>query len=115
MRKIRAEIDARSSPRIDVLDRVTGEVGPDNVRVTLLNLSLGGCLMQAHVEHPPGETLELRVAAAERDPIVIRARVVHAMRATAGEVTFYISGLEFLDRGSPACDQALESLLGLLR
>lgn len=113
--KARAEIEWRSSLRIDVLERITGQVGPGYVPVTLLNLSLGGCLMQASVEHSLGETLELRVTAAERDPIVIRARVAHAMRATAGEVTSYIAGLEFLDRGTPTCDQALESLLSLLR
>jgi hypothetical protein len=105
--KVGAEIEGRRSPRIDVWERIAGEVGPDSAPVTLLNLSLGGCLMQAPVEYPLGHTLEFRVKAAAKAPIAIRARVVHTMRATAGEVTSYISGLEFLDR-NPGLDRALE-------
>lgn len=110
-----AGIEGRRSPRIDVLERVAGEVGPGNVPVTLLNLSLGGCLMQGAVEYPLGQTIELRIRMDGKTPIPIQARVVHAMRATAGEITSYISGLEFLDRGNTDFEQALESLVRSLR
>lgn len=110
-----AEIDRRREPRPDVSERIAGQIRPGNVPMTLLNVSLGGCLMQAPVAYAAGQTLELNVAVAERDPIVIRARVLHTMRTTAGEVTAYVCGLQFLDRGSPLCDDALKSLFGLLR
>lgn len=106
-----AGIEGRRNPRIDVLERIAGEVGSGNVPVTLLNLSVGGCLMQAAVEYPLGHTLELRISVPEKAPIPIRARVVHTMRATSGEITSFISGLEFLDRGNPHFDEALESLV----
>jgi len=70
--------------------------------------------MQAPVDFPPGQILEFRFTAAEGDPIILRARVVHAMRATGGEMMSYISGLEFVDRDTPGCQQALRSLLSRL-
>jgi len=111
----RAETERRRSPRVEVLKRIAGQVSPANVPITLLNVSLGGFLMRAPVNYPRGETLEFCVTVAERDPIVIRVRVQHTMRATSGEGTSYISGVEFLDRGTPGCDQALKSLFSLLR
>lgn len=109
------ESDRRRDPRVEVSKRIAGQVGSAHVPVIVLNVSLGGLLIQAPVDYPPGETLEFRLTVAEGEPIVIRVRVQHTMRATSREGTSYISGVEFVDRGTPGCDQALKSLFSLLR
>jgi hypothetical protein len=107
-------IERRRSPRVEVLDRLQGHVRPLELPIALLNLSLEGFLMQASTDYPRGEIYEFRFSMADHDPIVLSARVVHTMRATAGPVASYLIGLEFVDRGVPVCDRLIESLAGRL-
>ena len=111
---IRTEIERRRRPRVEVLERLHGHVRPLDVPITPLNLSQDGFLMQAPIHYPVGEIHEFRFTMDDRDPIVLRARVVHEMRATMGLITSHLIGLEFVDRGDSVCEQAIESLVGLL-
>lgn len=109
-----ATIERRRSPRVEVLGRIDGQGGPLNVPVTLLNISLSGFMMQAPVDYPLGHILEFRFTVAEGDPIVLRARVVHVMRATGDQATSYVSGLEFAERDTPDFEHTLQSLFSRL-
>jgi hypothetical protein len=110
----RAEIDRRQGSRVDVPAHVAAQVRPANVPIAILNVSEGGWLMQSPINYPVGQTLEFGVTVAHKDSVLIRGRVVHTIRTTAGDVTSYVTGVEFVDRGTPGCDQALASLFGKL-
>jgi hypothetical protein len=109
-----ATADRRRSPRVEVLGRIAGESGPAHVRVTLLNMSRSGFMMQSSVNHPLGHILEFRFTVAEEESIVLRGRVVHVMRTTGAHTTSYISGLEFVDRDTPDFEDTLQALLNRL-
>lgn len=109
-----AELDRRREPRVDVAKRITAVITPANVPILILNISDGGCLMRSLVQYQPDQTLELRVTIAESNPLLLRARVVHTLRASVGDATSYITGLEFVDRGNPSVDQALATLFSVL-
>src|SRR6476619_7533363 len=47
--------ERRRYPRIEILGRIKGVVRPLDVPITLLNLSLGGFLMQTPMEYRVGE------------------------------------------------------------
>jgi hypothetical protein len=51
---------------------------------------------------------------ADHPPIILSARVMHTMRATAGLVASFLVGLEFVDRSDPACEKQIEALVGRL-
>src|SRR5437764_14289305 len=104
--------ERRRSPRIELVEHIHGQLTPLDVPITLLNMSQGGFLLQAPQTFPIGEIHEFRFSPAPGDRVVLRARIVHAMRATAGGVTSYVVGLEFMDRGTAAAEQAIESLVG---
>jgi PilZ domain len=108
------EIKRRRSPRVEVFERLQGRIRPLDIPITLLNLSQDGFLMQAPMHYPTGGIHEFSFTMADHDPIVLSARVVHGMRATAGQVASHMIGLEFVDRGVPACEQGIASLVARL-
>ena len=107
--------ERRRSPRLEVLAEIHGHVIALDVHITLLNISQGGFLMQAPVNFPVGAIHDFRFTARHREPVVLPARIVHAVRATAGGTASYVMGLEFVDRGTAAREQAIEGLIGVLQ
>ena len=67
--------------------------------------------MQSPVNYPVGAIHDIRFSVHDREPIMLRARTVHVMRASAGEVASYVVGVTFLDRGVTTCEEAIESLV----
>jgi hypothetical protein len=113
--QVTATPERRRYPRIEILGRIRGSVRPLDVPITLLNLSLGGFLMQTPMQYQIGETHEFQFTMGQNDPIVVLARIAHAMRVTVDHGPLYLFGLEFVDvdvRGSAA---AIESLVSALQ
>ena len=106
-------IERRRYPRIEILGRVKGVVRPLDVQITLLNLSLGGFLMQTPNEYHDGETHEFQLTMAQTDPIVVRARIAHVMRVTVEHRPLFLCGLEFID--SSAAKAQIQSLVSALQ
>ena len=89
-------------------------IRPLDVPITLLNLSLGGFLMQTPMEYHVGETHEFQFTMGKMDPIVVRARIAHAMRVTVDHQPVYLFGLEFIDRDTQTGDKPVQSLVTAL-
>jgi hypothetical protein len=106
--------ERRRYPRIEILGRVKGVVRPLDVSITLLNLSLGGFLMQTPIEYRVGEIHEFQFTMVEKEPLIVRARIAHAMRATVDHKPLYLFGLEFVDRATPTGDEPVQSLMSAL-
>jgi c-di-GMP-binding flagellar brake protein YcgR len=106
-------IDRRHSARVEVLERVQGELRALALPVTLLDLSQGGFMMQAAVAFTIGGYHDFRFTALGTNPIVSSARVV-TMRATAADPGSYLIGLEFVDIDEDT-EQAINALIGLLQ
>jgi PilZ domain len=107
--------ERRRYPRIEILGRVRGSIRPLDVPITLLNLSLGGFLMQTPMQYQIGETHEFQFTMAQKDPVVVRARIAHAMRVTVDHGPLFLFGLEFVDADVRQAQQAIESLVSALQ
>ena len=88
-------------------------VRPLDVQITLLNLSLGGFLMQTPNEYNVGETHEFQLTMAQTDPIVVSARIAHVMRVTVEHKPLFLCGLEFID--SSAANAQIQSMVSALQ
>ena len=102
--------ERRRSPRLEVMARVYGSLIALDLPITLLNMNRDGFLMQAPINFPVGVIDEFRFTTSGSDPIVLRARVVHTIRATAAGTVSYAIGLEFLDHGADGIAQAINEL-----
>ena len=105
--------ERRRYPRIEILGRVKGVVRPLNVQISLLNLSVGGCLMQTSAEYSVGQTHEFQLTAPDFEAIIVRGRIAHAMRVTVEHRPVFMYGVEFTEdprRGA----HSIESLIDLL-
>jgi len=111
---VSATTERRRYPRIEILGRIEGVIRPLDVPITLLNLSLGGFLMQTPMEYHVGEIHEFQFTMSKMDPIVARARIAHAMRVTVDHQPVYLFGLEFIDRDTRAGDEPVQSLVTAL-
>jgi hypothetical protein len=107
--------ERRRYPRLEILGRVRGSIRPLDVPITLLNLSLGGFLMQTPMQYQIGETHEFQFTMAQKDPIVVRARIAHAMRVTVEHGPLFLFGLEFVETDERASELAIESLVSALQ
>jgi hypothetical protein len=114
MKPPEVKIERRRSPRVEVVEQIHGHIRPLDIPITLLNLSQDGFLMLSLMNYPVGEIHEFRFAIADHDPIVLSARVVHGMRAPAGNATSHLIGLEFVDRGVSVCEKKIKSLVARL-
>jgi hypothetical protein len=108
------EINRRSSSRLEVLERIQSNVKLLDVPIKLLNISQGGFMMRTSRSFPLGGIYEFRFTSPRHAPVVLRGRVIHRMRATAGGTVSYVTGVAFLDGQNSANKIAVDLLLGLL-
>src|SRR4051794_37085457 len=79
------ETTRRYSPRVEVLKRIHGEPLTRDVKVALLNMSLGGFLMQAPIDFHIGAVDEFRFTTLHGKSVALSARVVHTLHVSAGD------------------------------
>ena len=111
---VNSSSERRRYPRVEILGRIKGVVRPLDVPITLLNLSLGGFLMQTPMEYRVGEIHEFQFTMGDKEPLIVRARIAHTMRATVDHEAVYLFGLEFVDRATGAADAPVQSLVSAL-
>jgi hypothetical protein len=111
---VTSNIERRRYPRLEILGRIKGVVRPLDVPITLLNLSLGGFLMQTPMEYHVGEIHEFQFTMGDKEPLILRARIAHAMRATVDHEPVYLFGLEFVDRDTRTAGEPVQSLMSAL-
>src|SRR5262249_1275229 len=105
--------DRRHRSRVEVLERVQGELRALAMPVALLNLSQGGFLMQVPVAFTVGGCHDFRFTALGTNPIVLSARVIHTTSATDGSAA-YLVGLEFVEVDENT-ERDIDALIGLLQ
>lgn len=71
--------------------------------------------MQTPMQYQIGETHEFQLTMEQRDPLVVRARIAHAMRVTVDHGPLYLFGLEFVDGDLRTNKPAIESLVSALQ
>jgi len=106
--------DRRRGPRLDVVERVGGYAKSVGVPVTLLNMSEGGFLMESGEPFEVGEIYGFRFTADRYAPVMLRARIVHSVSTQAADVASYVTGVEFVERGTRSSEQGIANLVRLL-
>ena len=74
--------DRRRSTRVEVVEAIEGHIRPQNIPITLLNVSHGGFLMQSRVGYAVDEQHKFRFTIPGEVPMVLRGRIAHVMRVT---------------------------------
>ena len=103
--------DRRQSRRVDVYDRLSAFLMPQNQRVPVLNVSLGGFLIRMAAPWSNGDVHTFLFIGHDSTSVALRAQVVHSMRVTTNGSSSYVIGLEFLDQDDATCQAAIDSLM----
>jgi len=106
--------ERRTHPRLEVLGRIHGGVVALDVPLTLLNMSAGGLSVQTPFRFPIGATHDFRFKWGDHAPIVLRAQVVHTLRATREGEVIYVTGLEFTGKDRADIQQAIKAVMDVL-
>jgi len=102
--------ERRSTPRTEVLGRVSLSVLSAPVSVRLREISTGGCALETVTPFPPG-VHHFRLEMDGREDLEVSAELVHSTRLSMpGGEGIYLAGFEFVPQGEPA-SQALASLI----
>jgi Tfp pilus assembly protein PilZ len=103
----------RRRGRVEVVATICSEILPQNVPITLLNVSHGGFLMRSPMPYAVDDMHKFRFTIpGEPYPIVLRGRVRHLTAATTNGVTAYAIGVQFIDQQVTDCQQAIQRLVG---
>ncbi len=109
-------VERRRFLRLEIVEQIQGQVVPLNMRVTVIDISLGGLCIQTTVGFPIGELLDLRLTLDEGEPLRSSARVVRTLRANGTNgITHHFTGLEFLTGETSGNRPAAARLMGDFR
>lgn len=95
----------RTSPRIDVLLRVKGEMVPLGFSVRILNLSRTGFAVLSEVRFRSGERLDFRLTDIRGTSIHVSAAAVHT-QPLASSPGLYVTGFTFQPGRRGVVDEA---------
>jgi hypothetical protein len=103
-------MERRSTPRTEVLGRISLKVLSTPVSARLREISTGGCAVETATPLPQG-VHHFRLEIDGREPIVLPAELVHSTRLSMpdGEA-IYLAGFEFLPLNEPT-SSALKGLV----
>jgi len=94
--------ERRSSPRIELLDRLHGHIASLGTSVRVREMSLGGMSIETPFELPEGDLHEFRLTLGDDSTVLLRGRVTRCrLVQTAEGVASYISGVQFIDEEQP--------------
>ena len=97
---------------MEVVAPIHGQILPQNVPITLVNVSHGGFLMRSPVAYAAGDVHTFRFTVpGEPHPIVLRGRVAHLTPGTTNGMAAYAIGVQFMDQQVTACQQAINLLV----
>jgi hypothetical protein len=87
----------RQSPRLEILDRLTGALEPAGPTVKVLDVSLSGLGIETAWAFEPGSVHRFRFTAPDGSSVVLAARVTHChRRPTADGSALYLTGFRFV-------------------
>lgn len=108
--------DRRQHCRVGTNGRLSGCLLSDSTTVTVLEIGRRGFSMRLGRACAADEVYDVQFSSAACSPVVLTARVVHAMRANIPDrPAEYFAGLEFVDSGMPRVEQAIDKLVASLR
>jgi PilZ domain len=102
--------ERRHTERVVRPVRVFVDVLTPAVCAQVINLSWGGLLIRTPLAFTIGAIHSVRLTI-DRQAFVVRARVVHATLVTREGPPSVVCGLEFVDRGGPEGERALQSVI----
>jgi hypothetical protein len=95
-------LERRSTPRVEVLGRLHGQVVSMDAPVTVREVSLGGLSFSSTVLFPIDAVHEFRLTLGDASAVVLRGRIVRITEKLADNGTrLYITGVQFIDEDPP--------------
>ncbi len=91
--------ERRSSPRLQLLGQLHGQLVALDVPITVTEISLGGLRMETGIEFPVGATHEFALTLGDESVVRVRGRVMHSGRVASGpdHAPRFIIGVQFVD------------------
>jgi hypothetical protein len=107
--------ERRTSPRLEVVDQLHGQLVTWNVRQTLRELGSGGFSTEGPILFPKGAQHLFRFITAGGVQVVLQAAVAHCRPAgDFQDVPSYITGFSFVQDGSADVAVKIEVLLAAM-
>jgi hypothetical protein len=107
--------ERRTSPRLEVVDQLHGQLVTLNVRQTLRELGSGGFSTEGPILFPTGARHLFRFITAGGVQVVLQATVAHCRPARDfQDVPRYITGFSFVQDGSADAAVKIEILLAAI-
>ena len=89
--------DRRSTPRLEVLGRLHGQLVSLDIPITIANVGLGGFSAESVMPFPLGARHQFRFTTDDRVEIHLAAVVVHRRPAYSPDgLTYFITGFSFV-------------------
>jgi hypothetical protein len=108
--------DRRRSPRIEILDRVHGQIATLNLDVRVREMSLGGMSMETAIAFPPGALHEFRLALGDGSFVLLPGRIAHCREITTPDgQRAYVTGVQFVDEQPAEGDLSVGDLVQRIR
>jgi hypothetical protein len=104
--------ELRRSRRLDIGKLVAGKLVPSGAPIKIRDIGFGGFAMETPFAVRLGATLDFRFTSKDGSSFILKARVAHCRKVpvSLGPV-FYVSGLEFADKQTPAGREAVDVLI----
>ena len=106
--------ERRHSPRMDSEQLLRAElVTREDLELSVLDLGMGGILVESAVPFMPNAEHEFRITTADgQEAAVLKVRTVYCHRRTASEsAPSYSSGFAFLNTDAPATSHCIQALV----
>jgi hypothetical protein len=108
--------DRRRSPRVEILDRLHGQLVTLNISVTVREMGLGGMSLETHFAFPIGALHEFHLTMGDGTFAHLTARVKHSRNiAPAGQPQIFITGFEFIEETPKEGDTSVSDLIDKLK
>jgi hypothetical protein len=108
-------MERRRTPRIRIVDTLSGRTTVGETPVRVRDFSLGGMAIEIARELPAGSVHEFLLLLGDSSVVELRGRVVRCSSlSTANEPPLYACGIEFVD-DEPGDDSRAGHVIGSLR
>jgi hypothetical protein len=89
--------DRRRSPRVEVLDKLQGQIVSLDVAVRIREISLGGMSIETQQGFQIGTVQDFMLTLGDGSGVELIGRVVYSRLTTDAARTFYVTGIQFID------------------
>jgi len=103
--------ERRTSPRVEVLGKMRGQVVSMDVPVAVREISLGGMSIETQQGFQVGSVQDFYLTLGDGSGVELMGRIVYSRLTTDATRNFYVSGIQFVDGHDEQPDHPVDGLI----